>query len=267
MSLHTGSTTPAIKRWDVIMHALAFVVGFTIVFVIAGAAASALGQVFVLYRRMLTRIAGVIMIALGLNMLGVFRLPFLAMDKRLRFRRGGVSYAGSVLAGVGFAAGWTPCIGPILAAVLALASAQQSVGEGIRLLLIYSAGLAVPFLLIAVGLQHTLPLLARIKPFLRLIDLVAGLIVIGIGIVLFTNSFVRVEAWLYQTFPWAASLGTGPDLAGGAITAGAVFAAGLVSCISPCVIPLLPAYLSVLTGQSDNHAYLIRRRCGDRMET
>jgi len=239
-----------INRREVLIHSIAFIVGFTIVFVAAGATASALGQLFAQYRQILTRIFGAIVILLGLNMLGVFRFTFLAMDKRLRIRRSGISYLGSLLAGIGFAAGWTPCIGPILAGVLALASAQQSVGSGIALLFIYSMGLALPFLLMAIGLQYALPVLARIKRFLPLIDVVAGIIVLGVGLVLFTNSFLRFTAWLYQTFPAAASLGTGPSAEGGAITAGAAFVAGLVSCISPCVLPLLPAYLSLLTGQS-----------------
>ena len=237
-------------RRDVLFHALAFIAGFTVVFIAAGATASALSQIFAEYRQTLTRIFGVIVILLGLNMLGVFRLTFLAMDKRPRFQHTGVSLLGSLLAGVGFAAGWTPCIGPILAGVLALASATQSVNAGILLLFIYSMGLALPFFLMAVGLQYALPLLARIKRFLPVIDVIAGLIVLSVGLVLFTNSFLRFTAWLYQTFPAAATLGTGPALGGGAITAGAAFVAGLVSCISPCVLPLLPAYLSLLTGQS-----------------
>lgn len=240
----------AINRRDVIVHSLSFIIGFTLVFVAAGATASAIGQVFAEYRQILTRVFGVIVILLGLNMLGLFRLSFLAMDKRVQVRRGGISYLGSMLAGVGFAAGWTPCIGPILAGVLAMASAQESVGSGIGLLLIYSMGLALPFFLMALGLQYALPLLARIKRFLPVIDVVAGAIVLSVGIVLVTNSFLRFTAWLYQTFPAMATLGTGPTVEGGAITAGAAFAAGLVSCISPCVLPLLPAYLSLLTGQS-----------------
>ncbi|MDE2571455.1 MAG: cytochrome c biogenesis protein CcdA [bacterium] len=240
----------AIRRREVIIHALTFIAGFTLVFVAAGATASALGQIFAEYRQVLTRIFGVVVILLGLNMLGLFRLPFLAMDRRVQIRRSGISYLGSFLAGVGFAAGWTPCIGPILAGVLALASAQQSVAAGTGLLFIYSMGLALPLLLLAIGLQYALPLLARLKRLLPLIDVVAGLIVLGVGVVLFTNSFLRFTAWLYQTFPAAATLGTGPSAGAGAITAGAAFAAGLVSCISPCVLPLLPAYLSLLTGQS-----------------
>ncbi|TAM92126.1 cytochrome c biogenesis protein CcdA [bacterium] len=246
----TPRALSAATRRDVLFHALAFIAGFTIVFVAAGATASALGQLFAEYRQVLTRVFGVIVILLGLNMLGVFRLTFLAMDKRPHFQRNGISLLGSLLAGVGFAAGWTPCIGPILAGVLALASATQSVGSGILLLFIYSMGLALPFFLMAVGLQYALPLLARIKRFLPVIDVVAGVIVLAVGLVLFTNSFLRFTAWLYQTFPAAATLGTGPTLGGGAITIGATFLAGLVSCISPCVLPLLPAYLSLLTGQS-----------------
>ena len=121
-------------RRNVILHSLIFIAGFTLVFIVAGATASALGQVFAEYRVFITRVFGVVVIVLGLNMLGLFRLPFLAMDKRLQFRNTNATYIGSFLVGIGFAAGWSPCIGPILAAVLAYASETKTVGQGTFLL-------------------------------------------------------------------------------------------------------------------------------------
>lgn len=237
-------------RRNVILHSLIFIAGFTLVFVAAGATASALGQVFAEYRVLITRIFGIVVIVLGLNMLGLFRLPFLAMDKRLRFQNAGASYAGSFLVGIGFAAGWSPCIGPILAAVLAYASEEKTVAQGTFLLFIYSLGLSLPLLATAVALQWVLPLLARLRRFLGLIEVVAGLIVIGMGLVLVTDSFLRFTGWLYQTFPALANVGTGPEASGEAVSMGAAFVAGLVSFISPCVLPLVPVYISYLTGQS-----------------
>ncbi len=237
-------------RRNVILHSLIFIAGFTLVFIVAGATASALGQVFAEYRVFITRVFGVVVIVLGLNMLGLFRLPFLAMDKRLQFRNTNATYIGSFLVGIGFAAGWSPCIGPILAAVLAYASETKTVGQGTFLLFIYSLGLSLPLLGTAIALQYVLPLLNRIKRFLPAIEIVAGLIVIGMGLVLVTDSFLRFTGWLYETFPALANVGTGPEASGSVVSMGAVFIAGLVSFISPCVLPLVPVYISYLTGQS-----------------
>src|SRR5579864_6758773 len=115
------------QRRDVVFHSLVFIAGFTCVFVVAGATASALGQLFAEYRTTVTRVLGLIVIVLGLNMLGLFRIGVLARDARAHVRKRGVSYAGSFVVGIAFAAGWSPCIGPILAAVLALASETKTV--------------------------------------------------------------------------------------------------------------------------------------------
>jgi len=244
-------TTPrAAMRREAILHALAFIAGFTLVFIAAGATASSIGQIFAEYRTLITRVFGVVVIVLGLNMLGLFRLPFLAMDKRLRVRTSRTSYPSSFLVGIGFAAGWSPCIGPILAAVLALAAEEKTVSHGMGLLFIYSLGLGLPFLLTAVALQYVLPLLNRMKRYLRGVEVLAGIIVIGMGLVLVTDSLLRFTGWLYKTFPALANVGTGPEASGDVISASAVFVAGIVSFISPCVLPLVPVYISWITGQT-----------------
>lgn len=255
MSVTADSNAPVLppaqtSRRDVVAHSLVFIAGFTLVFIAAGATASALGQLFAEYRILITRIFGVVVIVLGLNMLGLFRLSWLAMDKRLRFRRSNANYFSSFLVGIGFAAGWSPCIGPILAAVLGYASEEKTVAAGIGLLFIYSMGLALPLLATALALQWVLPFLNRIKRYLPAIEMIAGLIVIAMGLVLVTNSFLRFTGWLYQTFPALANVGTGPEASGDVLSIGAVFVAGLVSFISPCVLPLVPVYISYLTGQS-----------------
>lgn len=245
-----ASLPPDAVRRNVIAHALVFIAGFTLVFIVAGATASSIGQIFAEYRVIITRIFGIIVIVLGLNMLGLFRFAFLAMDKRLQIRTSSTTYPSSFLVGIGFAAGWSPCIGPILAAVLALASEEKTVLKGMELLFIYSLGLGVPFLMTAIALQYVLPLLNRIKAYLRAIEIVAGLIVIGMGLVLLTDSLLRFTGWLYKTFPALANVGTGPEASGDVISASAVFIAGVVSFISPCVLPLVPVYISWITGQS-----------------
>lgn len=244
------TTSATTVRRDLVMHSLVFVLGFTLVFILAGASASALGALFSEYRIIIARVFGVVVIVLGLNMVGVFRLPFLAMDTRPHFEKRNISYPGSLLVGIGFAAGWSPCIGPVLAAVLALAANAHSVGLGTAYLLVYSGGLGIPFILTALALNYLLPLLKRFRRYLRAIEIIAGLIVIAMGVVLITNKWLFFVGYLYQTFPAVANLGTGPELAGNVISWGAVFVAGLVSFISPCVLPLVPVYVSYLTGQS-----------------
>jgi len=225
------------------------VLGFTLVFVAAGATASALGQAFADYREWIARIVGVIVIVLGLNLMGLFRLPFLAMDKRLHFAHHMTSYPATLLAGVGFSAGWSPCIGPVLAAVIALAGSTRDVRAGTIYLLVYSLGLGIPFIITALALNFVLPLFKALRRYLRAAEIVAGLIVVGMGVVLVTGSFLRFTGFVYREFPALANVGAGPDIAGGALTMGAVFAAGFVSFISPCVLPLVPAYISLITGR------------------
>ena len=233
-----------------IAHALAFVAGFTSVFVGLGASASIIGQGLFAHKVLLMQLSGVVIIVLGLNMVGIFRIPLLSRDLRLRLTRPQASYPASFFAGIGFAAGWTPCIGPVLAAVLAMAGAANSIVRGTSLLLVYSLGLAVPFLALAIGLRYLMPLFVRMRRFVRIAEAFAGVLVIATGLILASGSFVRVLGWLYGHFPVLANVGTGPEVTSGLVTVGAAFIAGLVSCLSPCVFPLLPGYLSFLTGQS-----------------
>lgn len=237
------------SRSAVLLHALAFILGFTAVFIIAGASASVLGAFFEKYRTLIARVSGGVVVLLGLNMLGILRLPALSMDRRFRVRRTNIGYAASFFTGVAFAAGWTPCVGPILAGVLALAGNSRSIGTGVALLAVYSLGLAVPFLLMALALQRALPLFARLRGALPAIEKVSGLIVTAIGIVLVVSDFSRISAALYAAVPSLATIGFESGQAG-ALSFGTAFVAGIASFISPCVLPLMPAYLSMLTGQS-----------------
>lgn len=249
MTIPQTTARPANVRLETLAHALVFVAGFTLVFVAAGATASALGQALSDYRVWIARIFGVIVILLGLNLMGLFRIPFLAMDKRLHFAHTITSYPATLLAGIGFSAGWSPCIGPVLAAVIALASSTRDVRLGTEYLLVYSLGLGIPFIITALALNYVLPLFKKFKRYLQAVEIVAGLIVVGMGVVLVTDSFLRFTGFLYREFPALANVGTGPDIAGGALTIGAVFVAGVVSFISPCVLPLVPAYISLITGR------------------
>lgn len=208
LSFLTGSSVdelrsemPASARAATLAHALAFVAGFTVVFVLLGASASAIGGALRENQVLIARIGGAIVIVLGLQMLGVFRLRFLAMDKRVHVQTARRSFFASALVGVAFSAGWSPCIGPILALILALASQAHSVWQGAGLLFVYSMGLAVPFVATAAALGAILPALNRIKRFLPAVEMAAGAFMILTGLVLVTNSFLRIAGWFYGFVP------------------------------------------------------------------
>lgn len=207
LSFLTGSSVEELKaqsdrasRVRTMLHALCFVAGFTVVFMAIGLSASALGSAFVDYKDWIARIGGAVVIVLGLNMVGLFKIPALMMDKRLQFRSANRSFVASFLVGIGFAAGWSPCIGPILAGILAIASQQHS-AQAVVLLSFYSLGLALPFLAAAAAMGFVLPALNRIKGSLRAIEFAAGVFLIGVGFVLVNNAFLNVAGWFYQFVP------------------------------------------------------------------
>jgi cytochrome c-type biogenesis protein len=208
LSFLTGSTLEELQssmaapaRARVIAHAVAFIIGFTIVFVALGASASAIGGVLKTNRHVIAQVGGVIIIILGLQMIGVFRLKFLAMDKRLHLQPGNRSFFMSGIVGIAFAAGWSPCIGPILAAILAIASQSGGAAQGAWLLFIYSMGLAVPFIALALAFGAVLPALNRMKRFLPAIEVAAGVFMILVGIVLVNDWFLPLSGKLYQYVP------------------------------------------------------------------
>lgn len=208
LSLLTGTTLEELQgrenqgrmRAIAVGHALAFIAGFTVVFVLLGLTASVIGGVLNQNRELIAQVGGCIVILLGLQMMGFLRIPFLMMDARVHVQRERRTFWTSGLVGVAFAAGWSPCIGPILAGILAIAS-QQHNAEAAYLLLIYSLGLAVPFFLTALAIGAVLPVLNRIKRFLPAIECVAGAFLVAVGYVLVSNAFLTVAGWFYQFVP------------------------------------------------------------------
>jgi cytochrome c-type biogenesis protein len=196
-SLEELQAQTGVDRARVIVHALAFIAGFTVVFMSLGFTASAIGTALVDYRDWIAKIGGILVIILGLNMLGVFKIPFLMMDKRPQWRRANRSYLASFVVGLAFAAGWSPCVGPILAGILALAT-QERYSQATFLLFVYSMGLALPFFLFAAGISRALGALSRIKRYLGAIEIGAGAFLVATGVVPFTGSFGRVAGWFYQ---------------------------------------------------------------------
>ncbi len=181
-------------------HALAFIAGFTLVFVALGLTASSFGSALDAHRLLIAQVGGVIVVILGLQMMGMLRIPFLMRDTRVHMQRERRTYWSSGIVGIAFAAGWSPCIGPILAGILAIAS-QQHNAQAALLLFVYSLGLAVPFFLTAVAIGSVLPVLNRIKRFLPAIEFIAGLFLVAVGLVLVNNAFLNVAGWFYQFVP------------------------------------------------------------------
>lgn len=177
------------NRWVTLTHGLAFVLGFSVVFIALGSAASAIGALFYDFQDVLTKIGGVVVILFGLHTLGLLHIPFLDYDTRHQQapdRRWG--YLSSALMGVFFSAGWSPCVGPVLGAVLTLALSASGVNRGAALLSAYSLGLGIPFLFVAAGLGSVSEFLRRYNKYLRYVSQVTGVFLIVIGVMLFTNS-------------------------------------------------------------------------------
>jgi cytochrome c-type biogenesis protein len=191
----------AVARRQVILSSLAFILGFSLVFVALGAAASAIGQFLLAKQEIFSRIAGAIIIIFGLHTMGVLRIEWLYQEKRVHTNRKPAGTIGALLVGVAFAFGWTPCIGPILAGILALAGSQDTVGQGVRMLAIYSLGLGVPFFAAALAINRFFGAMSRIRRHYHKIELVSGALLVAIGALIFTNKFTIIAQWLTPYLP------------------------------------------------------------------
>jgi cytochrome c-type biogenesis protein len=209
LSLLTGesledlkSGTTATARARTMTHALAFVFGFSIVFIALGLGASAAGGLLKTNQVLIAQIGGFIVIVLGLHMMGIIRIPLLMMDKRAHVQnQGRRTLWTSFIVGLAFAAGWSPCIGPILAGILEIAADQHNAAKGALLLTSYSLGLALPFLITAAAIGAVLPAFNRVKRFLPAIEFTSGAFLVVVGFVLVNNAFLNVAGWFYQFVP------------------------------------------------------------------
>ncbi len=186
--------TPAARR-RVILHALAFVVGFSLVFVSLGASFSAASQILLDYRDTIRRVGGVLIVIFGLYIAGFLNFGPFSRTKQWQLREKPAGYLGSFVVGLTFAIGWTPCVGPILGAILSLAGTAETVGRGVGLLVAYSAGLGVPFVLSAIALGVFLKFFKRYRPFIPIVERGAGVILIVVGVLVFTNYYLQLNAW------------------------------------------------------------------------
>jgi cytochrome c-type biogenesis protein len=199
----TGMAQPesGVRRRAALAHAMLFIVGFSLVFILLGATATALGRALGYYQLWLQRAGGVLVIFFGLFCLGAFSSGLLTREHRLHFEEKPVGYLGSALVGMAFAAGWTPCIGPVLGGILGLAASSADVTRGMLLLAVYSAGLAFPFLLAALALESFLSWFQRFRRFLPWVMRVSGVMLVLMGVLLLTGEFTRLAGWLQGLTP------------------------------------------------------------------
>jgi cytochrome c-type biogenesis protein len=199
----TGMTLPEMgdRRRVALLHALLFVAGFSLVFILLGASATALGRALNYYQVWLQRAGGVLIIAFGLVCLGVFQSEWLTQERRLHLEHKPVGFLGSALVGMAFGAGWTPCIGPVLGAILSLAATSADLSRGMLLLAVYSAGLAVPFLIAAVAVEWFLDWFQRFRGYLPWVMRVSGALLVLVGVLLLTGEFTRMAGWLQGLTP------------------------------------------------------------------
>lgn len=200
--LSGAAVTPqgvAVSRGQVMTHALIFVAGFTTIFVAIWSALFALTQFF--DKQLLGHISGVILIVFGINMLGIIKIPFLYQEARVQLRMNELGYPRSFLTGMAFAAGWTPCVGPMLSLIISAATQTQTALEGTALLLMYSAGLGIPFLVTAYALDTMVTRLKGFNKYLHAIEIGSGVILIIVGILLLTDRFQILNAYFSSITP------------------------------------------------------------------
>ena len=235
------------ERLKILLHAFLFVAGFSLVFIVGwGGSVTLAGQLFGTYKNAIARIGGVIVITFGLATLDVLRVPWFYADTRSLHRGKAGTFANSALMGLLFAAGWSPCIGATLGAILTMGLSQQTVGQAMWLASGYSLGLGIPFLVMAVGLERATGWIKRMSRYRRAIQFASGTFIIIIGVFLLTNTMSRISIWAFKNGYFIESFAA----YAAAPTYFTAIVAGLLSFLSPCVLPLVPAYLGYLSGHS-----------------
>ncbi len=189
------------KSWGVFRSAAAFVLGFATIFVLLGAAASAIGQLLQEYHRQLAWVAGGLIILLGLHFLGIFRIALLYREARVETARRPVGFFGAYVVGLAFAFGWTPCVGPVLTTILAIAGAQDTALKGALLLLFYALGIGLPFLLAALFIQPFMGFMRKFRRHLGIMEKVIGGFLVLTGVLILTGGMNEIGFWLLETFP------------------------------------------------------------------
>ncbi len=286
---NTARGSDKASRSHVFLHALAFVIGFGLVFTLLGSAAGLIGQNLNEYLPVVQRLGAIMLVLFGLTTLGVFRWLIRVIQGRVDIERNpaaaalvslfnffntllytekrvtsmhqvnrGWGYLSSALLGVSFSAGWVPCVGPILASIFFLAGDSATVGHGAALLAIYSLGLGIPFLITGAAFSSATRALRRLNRHAHIVSIISGIFLFYVAyllwsgsLALLTTQFNVLNQWVFSMEDKVAGVsGTGGDIIGMSFVAGAplAFVAGLISFLSPCVLPLVPAYIGYLSG-------------------
>lgn len=174
-------------RWKTMAHSILFILGFSVIFILFGLTATAIGKALFQYQNLIRIAGGILIIIFGLYLTGVLKLDFLTKERRIDFKSKGASYIGSFLVGVTFAAAWTPCAGPILGSILVLAGTKASMIEGAKLLGAYSIGIAVPFFIVGIAINSFTEYFNRFKKIMRIVNIVGGIFLIIVGVLVATN--------------------------------------------------------------------------------
>lgn len=185
-------------KWTTLTMSLLFVAGFSTVFILFGASASLMGQVLLTHQQLLRWVGGAFIIFFGLYVMGVFNLPFLAADHRIHLQGRPAGYVGAYVVGLAFAAGWTPCVGPILGSILLYASTKQSLWQGVQLLTAYSVGLGLPLLVAALGFNAFLSRMKSVGPYMPVVTKASGVFLVAVGLLIVTNSLSILNSFLMQ---------------------------------------------------------------------
>jgi cytochrome c-type biogenesis protein len=193
----------ASSRRAALLHALLFVLGFTLIFVALGASATLLGRLLIAYRVWITRAGGALVVLFGLYLLGVVRVGAFDRERRVHLANKPLGYLGTVFVGVAFGAGWTPCLGPILGAILTYTAATAELSRGLPLLLAYSLGLAIPFLVAAVAVERFLETVTRFRPHLARVSQVSGALLVIVGVMMMLDYFTVLATYLQAMTPAA----------------------------------------------------------------
>ncbi|MEO5333043.1 MAG: cytochrome c biogenesis protein CcdA [Magnetococcus sp. YQC-5] len=203
--LRTGEDSA--QGWRAGWHSLFFVLGFSLVFISLGASATFMGKALLNHMSLLSKIGGGLIVVFGLHYMGVFRISLFNLEARFHLVKKPSGPMGSFLIGLAFAFGWTPCVGPILAGILALAGGQETISQGVGLLAVYSAGLGVPFIVTGLAINLFFGLFNRMRPHLRKIEMVSGALLVVVGVMIFFGDFNRLAILFLQWFPGLATLG------------------------------------------------------------
>lgn len=184
------------QRLKALTKTLGFVLGFTIIFMVMGSSASFIGKVFIRNKEIFTKISGIVIVVFGLNMMGVLKLKFLNFNKKIKAPKKMTHWFSSILMGMAFAAGWTPCFGPVLASILIYAGGTATISKGVLLLLVYSIGMGIPFILTALFINVFINLMERAEKVLKYLPIISGVIMVIFGLLIFFNKVIDISRLL-----------------------------------------------------------------------